>query len=183
VSAFCQWLATTRGSVALHESFYMYPLVESVHVLTLCLFVGLAATLDLRLVGVALRRVPMSEVAHRFLPWMRLGFFVMAASGLLLFYAIPVRSYHNVFFRIKVVLLVLSGLNAFVFHNGVYRKIFEWDIAPRAPRAARAAGFCSLILWACIIVCGRMIAYDWFDCDMPQPPWVVVVAGCEGYQR
>ena len=45
LSHFCEWLATTRGSIALHESLYMYPLVESVHVLTLCLFVGLAASL------------------------------------------------------------------------------------------------------------------------------------------
>jgi hypothetical protein len=68
VSAFCQWLATTSGSIALHESLYMYPLVESTHVLTLCLFVGLAALLDLRLMGLALRDVPVSEVAARFLP-------------------------------------------------------------------------------------------------------------------
>ena len=93
----------------------------------------------------------------------------MIVTGRLLFYAIPVRSYHNVFFRIKAIMLVLAGLNAFVFHNGIYRKVFEWDVEPRAPRAARAAGACSLVLWALIIVSGRMIAYNWFDCDM-QPP-------------
>jgi uncharacterized protein DUF6644 len=183
VSAFCQWLASTEGSIALHESLYMYPLVESTHVLTLCLFVGLAAILDLRLMGVTLRDVPMSEVAARLLPWLRIGFAIMVVTGALLFYAIPVRSYHNVFFRFKAIMLVLAGLNAFVFHNGVYRKVFEWDVAPRAPRAARAAGACSLVLWALIIVSGRMIAYNWFDCDMQPPRWAVVAAGCEGYQR
>jgi hypothetical protein len=183
VSAFCQWLATTSGSIALHESLYMYPLVESTHVLTLCLFVGLAAMLDLRLMGLTMRQVPVSEVAARFLPWLRAGFVIMIVTGGLLFYAIPVRSYHNVFFRIKAIMLVLAGLNAFVFHNGIYRKVFDWDVAPRAPRAARAAGACSLVLWAAIIVSGRMIAYNWFDCDMQPPRWAVVAAGCEGYQR
>ena len=62
---FCQWLAETRGSIALHESLFMYPLVESAHVLTLCLFIGMAVMLDLRLIGVALRRVPVSEVTAR----------------------------------------------------------------------------------------------------------------------
>src|SRR5438093_12497215 len=96
---FCQWLAETRGSIALHESLYMYPLVESVHVLTLTLFVGMSVMLDLRLLGRALRRVPVSEVTARLLPWTTAGFVVMIMSGTLLFYAIPVRSYQNVFFR------------------------------------------------------------------------------------
>ena len=49
--AFCEWLAATNGSIALHESLYMYPMVESIHVLALCLFVGLATIFDLRLLG------------------------------------------------------------------------------------------------------------------------------------
>jgi hypothetical protein len=102
----------------------MYPLVESTHVLTLCVFVGLAAILDLRLMGLTMRRVPMSEMASRLFPWLRIGFLVMVVTGGLLFYAIPVRSYHNVFFRIKAIMLVLAGLNAFVFHKGIYRKVF-----------------------------------------------------------
>jgi hypothetical protein len=92
---FCHWLATTRGSIALHESLYMYPLVESLHVLTLCLFVGMAAMLDLRLLGWTMRGVPVSEASARLLPWMRAGFVVMVITGGLLFYAIPVRTYQT----------------------------------------------------------------------------------------
>src|SRR4029077_14052492 len=103
MSAFAQWLAETSGSIALHESLYMYPLVESIHVLTLCVFIGLAAVLDLRLLGLALRRVRFSEVAGRLLPIMAIGFVIMLATGALLFYAIPVRSFHNVFFRAKMI--------------------------------------------------------------------------------
>jgi hypothetical protein len=183
VSRFCEWLAATPGSIALHESFFMYPLVESVHVLTLCVFVGLAAMLDLRLVGLTMRRVPVSEVVSRFLPWMRAGFVVMVATGVLLFYAIPVRSYHNIFFRVKLVMLILAGVNAWVFHATLYRRIAGWNLAPTPPRAARVAGSLSLVIWAAVIVCGRLIAYDWFDCDKPQPPVVVRAAGCDGYHR
>src|SRR5713101_7678663 len=98
---FCQWLAATRGSIALHESLFMYPLVESIHVLTLCLFVGTSVMVDLRLLGITLRRVPVSEVGRRLLPWMTAGFIIMVFTGVLLFYAIPLRSYQNIFFRVK----------------------------------------------------------------------------------
>jgi len=112
---FCQWLEKTPWSIALHESLWVYPIVESVHVLTLCLFLGMAAMLDLRLLGVALRRVPASEVFRRLMPWTVAGLALMVASGALLFYAIPVRTYLNLFFRIKVVMLLLAGLNVWVF--------------------------------------------------------------------
>ena len=176
---FCQWLAETSGSIALHESLYMYPLVESAHVLTLCLFLGLAIMFDLRLLGLTLVRVPMSEIRRRLGPWMVAGFVVMVITGVMLFYAIPVRSYQSLFFRVKVVALVLAGLNAFVFHATIDRRLAEWDRDPVPPRAARRAGASSLVLWAVIVVAGRMIAYNWFDCDkQPQPRIINVAAGC-----
>ena len=174
-----EWLAATRGSVALHESLYMYPLVESAHVLTLGLFVGTAVMFDLRLLGLTLRQVPVSEVSRRLLPWTAAGFVVMVITGALLFYAIPVRTYQSIFFRAKVVMLLLAGLNVWVFHRRVQRTREEWDLAPVAPRAARVAAIVSLTLWAGIIVSGRMIAYNWFDCDIqPQPAFVNWAAGC-----
>ena len=176
---FCQWLAETSGSIALHESLYMYPLVESAHVLTLCLFLGMAIMFDLRLLGLTLVRVPMSEIRRRLGPWMVAGFVVMVITGVMLFYAIPVRSYQSIFFRVKVVALVLAGLNAFVFHATIDRRLAEWDRDPVPPPAARRAGARSLLLWAVIVVAGRMIAYNWFDCDkQPQPGIVNVAAGC-----
>jgi uncharacterized protein DUF6644 len=159
----CQWLEKTPWSVALHESIWVYPLVESVHVLTLCLFLGTAVLLDLRLLGLIMRRVPMSEAAGQLFRWMAAGFALMAISGALLFYAIPVRTYLNIFFRIKVAMLILAGVNAWVFHRTVYRRVAEWDLDPVTPRGARMAGGLSLVLWAAIVVAGRMIAYNWFD--------------------
>lgn len=175
---FAEWLAGTSGSIALHESLYMYPIIESLHVLTLCVFVGMSVMLDFRLVGLALTRVPVTDITRRLLPWMFAGFIVMVITGVLLVYAIPIRSYQSIWFRMKLVLLVLAGLNAWTFHSGVYRSVREWDLAPSVPRRARAAGIVSLVLWGGIIVFGRMIAYNWFDCDKPQPSFVVWAAGC-----
>jgi len=183
MSAFAQWLATTSGSIALRESIYMYPIVESVHVLTICVFVGFASILDLRLIGVMLRRVPVSEVARRLLPWMIGGFAIMITTGSLLFYATPIRSYYSIWFRTKMILLVVAGLNAWVFHARIWRSVASWDLDPVMPTAARVAGMASLVLWAGIIVTGRMIAYNWFDCDKPQRPFVVWAAGCGTYPK
>jgi len=78
---FFDWLASTAGSIALHESLYAYRIVSTVHVVTLSVFVGTAALLDLRLLGVALRSIPVSEVAGRLRPWTMAGFALMIVSG------------------------------------------------------------------------------------------------------
>jgi hypothetical protein len=160
---FCQWLEKTPASIALRESLWMYPLVESAHVLTLCLFVGTAAMLDLRLLGWTMRRTPVSEVASQLLPWTAAGFAVMVTTGALLFFAIPVKTYLNIFFRIKVLMLLLAGVNAWVFHARSYRRVADWDLGDTIPSGAKIAAGLSLLLWACIVFAGRMIAYNWFD--------------------
>jgi hypothetical protein len=158
----CEWLGATAGSIALRESAWVYPIIESVHVLGLCVFVGLATLLDLRLVGMAFRTDRVSEVAGRLLPWTLSGFAVMVFTGVMLFYSDPMRFYGNVFFRIKLVLLILAGLNAWVFHATVYLRVAAWDMDAVPPRGARAAGAASLVLWMGVVTTGRMIAYNWF---------------------
>jgi hypothetical protein len=174
-----QWLDNTTWSTALHESLYMYPLVESTHVLTLGLFVGLTVMWDLRLLGLAFTRVPISDLSRRILPWSRVGFYIMLATGALLFYAIPVRNYQNVFFRVKMIMLILALLNIWYFHNRTERSISGWDTAARPPRNVRISAVTSIFLWFAIVVSGRMIAYNWFDCDIqPQPDFINWAAGC-----
>ena len=174
-----QWMADTEWSVGLHESRYAYSIVESVHVWTLCLFVGFAVFLDMRLLGLTLKRVPVSQITIRILPWTKAALVVMVISGVLLYYAIPLRTYHNVFFRLKAILLALAGLNAWLFHSGpVYRRLVEWDAAPVTPRAAKVAAALSLVFWAAIIFTGRMIAYNWFDCESAQSAFIDTLAGC-----
>ena len=161
----CDWLATTPGSIALHESRYLYLIVLTVHVMTLCVFVGIAVILNLRLMGVTMLRVPVSEVVRRLLPWIVAGFSVMIVSGSLLFYADPLEKYGNLFFRVKMGLLILAGVNVWGFYTTVYRNVVEWDLDPVPPGRARLVGGVGLVLWAAIITAGRMIPYQayWFD--------------------
>jgi hypothetical protein len=115
------------------------------------------------------------------LPWTVAGFVLMMATGLLLFYAIPMRTWHSVWFRAKLVLMVLAALNVWVFHRRVERDRAKWDASPAPPLGARLSAVVSLTAWIAVIVMGRMIAYNWFDCDKPQPPFVSSVAGCSAY--
>jgi uncharacterized membrane protein SirB2 len=177
---FVAWLAATEGSIALHESLYMYTLVESVHVIAIMLFAGTIAMVDLRLLGRAFTDTPVSEMTARILPWTVAGFAVMALSGLLLFYAIPVRTYHSVWFRLKLALIVVAALNIWFFHRRVQRDRARWDREEIPPRGARIAAAISLAAWTGVIVAGRMIAYDWADCGKPQPAWIDWLAQCPG---
>ena len=175
----CEWLAETPWSIALHESLYVYPLVETAHVLSLLLFVGSIIFIDLRLLGATLREAPVTEVTSRILPWTFAGFAVAVVSGALLFYAIPVRTFLSIFFRIKMLLLFISGINVLLLHRFLNRTVHGWDAAARPPVRARVAGAVSLAAWALVIVMGRMIAYDWFDCNhQPQSDFVNWAAGC-----
>jgi hypothetical protein len=177
--AFFEQLADTPWSMALHESDIAYSILESTHVWSLVLFFGLVIVFDLRLPGWAFPKVPISEFSRRLLPWTILGFVLMVISGLLLVYAIPVRSYQNLFFRFKMILLLLAGINVLIFHARVYPGITKWDNDAKPPRAARLAGAMSLALWIGIVVSGRMIAYNWFDCDrQPQPDIINLLTSC-----
>jgi hypothetical protein len=149
-------------SIAIRESLWVYPVIETAHVLGMCLFLGLVAMMDLRLVGATMRTVPMSEVQQRLFPWQMAGLAIMVSSGLLLVLSEPLRFYGNPFFQVKVVLLILAVVNATTFHLTVYRRVAEWDTQPVPPMPARLAGASSLLLWAGIVTAGRMIAYNWF---------------------
>ncbi len=161
---FVEWLGNTSWSIALHESRYVFLLVLMVHVLTISVFVGTAAMIDLRLMGKTMIRVPVSQVIARLLPWSELGFAVMVVTGTLLFYAAPLNRYENIFFRVKMGALVLAVLNVWWFRRTAYRRVHEWDLEPVPPRRVRMVGALSLMLLALIIAAGRMMAYQdyWF---------------------
>ena len=156
---FLQWLSETPFSATMRESVWAEPLVETVHVLTLTLFLGFVLFLDLRLLDVMLRHKRVSEMFAQFNPWLFGGFAVMIVTGLLLFSADPVSFYSTLFFKLKMIMLVLAAVNLVVFNATIGRRIKEWDNAPRTPWKVKLAGAISLVLWVSIVAAGRGIAY------------------------
>lgn len=146
-------------STGLRESDWTFSWVETVHVLALAVMAGTIAIVDFRLLGVAFQRQPVSRLVTQVTPVTWVGFLLMAVSGLLLFAAQPEKNAANPAFQIKMLLLVLAGLNLAAFHRYVFRDFAAWDGLARPPPKVRFAGGASLLLWATIIVLGRLIAY------------------------
>jgi hypothetical protein len=156
----------------------MYSWVETAHVLTLAVFLGMLFIIDLRMLGMALTSVPASKIAARLDSPMLLGFVVMIMTGFMLFYAAPVRTTQSLWFRIKVILLIAAGINAMLFRRKMHGAVHAWDCDPRPPRNIRIAAAVSLTLWTGVVVTGRCIAYNWFDCGREQSAAMNWLAGC-----
>jgi hypothetical protein len=155
----CQLLYDSQIGTAIRESDYAFSIFESIHVLGITLLVGTIAILDLRMLGVILRPIPITRIARTIFPLTWSGFAVMFGSGFLLFWAEAAKNYSNPAFRVKLILLALVGLNPLIFHTTIYRRVHEWESQELSPWRARAAAVASLTLWGGIIVAGRAIAY------------------------
>ena len=156
-----EWVDAFPSSIAMRESLYAFPVLLTIHLISLVMFAGLVMMMDLRLLGVAYRSTPFSEVQARLFPWQMVGMAVTSVAGLLLLYAQPMRYFGKVLYWIKMALMVLAGVNMLLFHFITYRSIDKWDIAS-PPVAAKVAGGLSLAMWAGIVTFGRLTAYDWW---------------------
>ena len=162
VRSWFEWVDAFPSSIAIRESVNGYPALLTVHVVSMCLFAGLVIMMDLRLVGIGNRRTPFSQVQKRLFPGQMVGMVVSSVSGLVLLYGQPMRFYGNIFFWIKSVMMVLAAVNALAFHLSTYESVAAWDSAAVMPSAAKLAGVVSIVLWAFVVICGRLIAYNWF---------------------
>jgi len=155
----CQWLADTAIGTRIRESDNLFSAIETVHVLGIVVTAGTIAIVDLRVLGVLLKRLPLRAVIEPLIRVTWLGFAVMTLSGLLLFWSEADKLYFNPAFRLKMFLLLLAGGNQWLFHRTHDAHIASWSAANIVPRRARAGAMLSLTLWSGIIVLGRAIAY------------------------
>jgi uncharacterized protein DUF6644 len=154
------WLENTLMGRSIHDSVWLFPVIETVHLFGVVVLVGFASVLDLRLMGVAFKDYTVSMLAERFLPWMWTGFVVQVVTGILLFASEATKMYGSGVFRAKMLMIAAAGLNALVFHVLAYRSVGTWDRDPVAPLSARFAGAFSILLWFGIVGAGRWIAYS-----------------------
>jgi hypothetical protein len=160
LAKFSRFLYESKIGTGIRESVWVFPIVEGTHLLGIALSVGMLCWFDLRLLGFALRDVPVSKVWQRVMPVAFVGFALMFVTGLLLFWAEALTAFHSVHFWIKIALLLLAGVNALSFEATAHRNMSEWDAAPVPPLRARMTGAISLILWTAIIITGRTMAYN-----------------------
>jgi hypothetical protein len=152
------WLEHRPFAIAIAESTWLFPIVETVHVLALTVVVGSVAMMDLRLLGVGSKDRAVSEVIASSLPWAWSAFAVAFVAGSLMFSSKAATYYVNLPFRIKMVCLVLAAANMLIFHVVTARGMATWDRGTPPP-AARFAAACSLTLWIVIVASGRWIGF------------------------
>lgn len=162
--SFCMWLSETALSTYIKESLWGFQIIVGLHILALTVSVGTIIWFDLRLLGASLPGTAASKVYRQLIPLATAGFIVMFVTGGLLFTAYPVEAYHNVFFRTKVAVIALAGVNALVYHAFSAGRAEQIERETGVlPRGARAAGGLSLALWTIVILCGRMISYTLYS--------------------
>jgi hypothetical protein len=157
--SFCQWLSETNFSKHLREAPYDFPILVIIHIVTIALFGGMVVMGNLRVLGIAMRSAPVSELIDQFRPWKWTAFALLLASGTLLAMSDPVEYAGNIMFWISNVLLLVAGCNAILFHFGAYQSVAAWGSASRAPESARRWAAVSLFLWIILIFAGRAIAF------------------------
>ena len=159
IQEFCQWLYETPLAATIRSNELAFPWLESVHVLAITLVLGTIAVADLRLLGLASTKRPVTHVLHEVLPVTWVAFAVAAITGLAMFVSNAVEYAENTPFRLKMLMLVLAGANMVVFQLVTFRGVGGWDDAQSTPVGARFAGGFSLLAWLSIVAFGRWIGF------------------------
>jgi len=159
MDAFLEWVETLPPSVAIAESGWLFPTIETAHVIAIALVVGSILMVDLRLVGVGWHNQPVSQLTRELLPWTWIAFTIALASGLLMWISSAVRYTHNLPFLAKLGLIFLAGVNMAWFHAVTQRTQDAWDRTLPPPRSVKAAGALSIGLWVVVVVFGRWIGF------------------------
>ena len=157
-AAWLVWLESSAVAVAMRQWLWLYPAVEVLHIAGIAALVGGAVMFDVRLLGVS-RGLPVAALASHLLPWARVGLGMVALSGALMFTAHATEWAQNPAFRVKLLLIVAAGANAWAFHRWPFRGVARWDRDLPAPAPARLAALLSMVLWLSVIACGRLLAY------------------------
>ena len=167
--SFLRWLQGTGLAARIRDSLFVFPLLESAHVIGLALVFGTIAVIDLRLLGVASTERSFQRMASDILKWTWAAFALTALTGSLMFMTNAVVYSHNVYFRTKIALLVLAGLNTLVFELTAGRTMHRWDQAPSAPPIGRAVAALSLVIWIAVIFAGRIIGFTTTRASLAEP--------------
>ncbi len=156
--AWLVWLESSGLGEMMRRSAWMYPIVEIVHIVGFVILVGAVVMFDLRVLGLG-RGLPVTVLAGHLLRWSWGGLALVVPAGLMMFTAHATEFATNPAFLLKLALLTAAAVNVAFFHLVPYRSVGDWDVAGKAPGAARAGAVLSIAIWIAVITCGRLIAY------------------------
>jgi hypothetical protein len=152
LTEFFRWLVNSPWSHFINSYEWVFPAVQSLHFIGFAMSIGTIAIVDLRLLGLGMRRQGPAELATDLAPWTHVGIAVMLTTGPLMFSTDAVAYHFNPSFQFKMVCLML----ALLFHFTLHRRAVRPEVPPIA---AKLAAVTSLLIWTAVVAGGRMIAF------------------------
>ena len=153
---FFEWCENTAIGEAIRNSLWLFPVIESFHLLALALIGGAVLLVNMRLLGLVLRERPVAELARDVQPWLLGGLLVMFASGIPLFLSESIKCYYSVAFWVKMSALLAVLTFTFTVHRRVTLAV-DGRVGPVRSRLVAAV---SLVLWAAVGWGGRWIGFS-----------------------
>jgi len=153
---FFTWCEQTAIGEAIRSSQWLFPVIESVHLLGLVVIAGAVLVVDMRLLGLGLRQQPVAQLARDARPWMIGSLIVMLTTGILLFLAEATKCYYSPAFAVKMISLLL----AITFTFTVRRKVALADEGRVGPLWSRLVAVVSVALWSGVGIGGRWIGFS-----------------------
>ena len=152
-----EWILNSPLNKLVVGQAWVFPVLETTHFFGLCLLLGGLLFLDLRLMG--LFRGFSFEATHELLLLVFIGFGANLITGVLFFFGDPERYSINIGFQIKMVLVLIMGMNAAWFFWKLNGPMKNWDAHADAPLDAKIVGCISLVGWFAVMILGRLIPY------------------------
>jgi len=159
VTALLESLQSSPWAVFIHKTAWAFTTIEVVHVFAVSMVIGTIVIVDLRLLGLASTKRPFAELSRQVLPFTWAAFVIAVIAGVLLFISRATEYFVNPAFWIKMLLIVLAGINMIIFEFITVRGVQKWNMDPIPPAPARLAGGISIASWALVLVCGRLIGF------------------------
>jgi len=138
---------------------WLFPLIESLHVLSITLMLGAILMLDLRLLGWAAKSYSIESLSRELIPWSAIAFVFACATGVGMFITRASAHVENPAFQIKMILIVLAGLNIAYCHFRVLPALRLEEGSVQVIRTARVCGALSLLLWIGTVLAGRWVGH------------------------
>ena len=153
--AFFEWCEATAVGTFVRESLWLFPAIEAVHLLGLSLLGGSLLIVDLRLLGLGLKRQGIAELSRQMRPWLVGALVVMGITGPLLFLSEAVKCYYNTSFWVKMTTLPVALVFTFAIRERIAR-----DEALDTSVRSRLVGAASIMLWLTVAAAGRWIGFS-----------------------
>lgn len=150
-----QWIESLWLGRFIVESNWLFPVIESVHLLGLALLGGAVMVVDMRMLGILLKNRPVTEIAAEARPWMIRGIIVMLLTGIPLFMSEAVKCYYSPAFWVKMYALAAALLYTFTIRTRVTRSEAVHNTARQV-----LVGALSIALWFTVAAGGRWIGFS-----------------------